>query len=141
MKLEKIIPYLQILLYLQKNKDVELNAMVKNLGVNYQTAHTALKKWKKSGFITIQMKDKFVMGESKLNYNITKAGEKILEDTVDMLKNFYELISPPGKKYRFNRFVVDFGKMELHQDQKYAKTFKIVKREILPLLEKQINKH
>jgi len=87
MKIETINNYIKLLIFLYKNKNVELNSIVSKFNIKYPTVHKVLEKWKDAGYIAKTPKKVIYFGGDKYVYKISPSGEKFLLDIARELIN------------------------------------------------------
>ena len=80
MKIEKLIQYIDILLFLSKNNKVKLRVISDKFKLSYQTIHSLIEKWKKDGYVERKRKEILLLGGDKYEYNITDKGKEIIKN-------------------------------------------------------------
>ena len=85
MKIEKLLQYIDILLYISKNDKIELRIIADKFNISYQTIHSLIEKWKNEGYIERKRKDILILGGDKYEYSLTEKCRKLI---LDLKKKF-----------------------------------------------------
>ncbi len=88
MKIEKLKLYLNILLYIFKNRPTEVRAICNEFNLSYTTVEGLIKKWMEEGYIYRQQKEILLLGGDRFEYSMTDTGINLLRD---LKKNFEQI--------------------------------------------------
>jgi len=80
MKIEKLVQYIDILLFLSENDKIELRVISEKFNLSYQTVHSLIEKWKDEGYVERKRKEVLFLGGDKYEYTITDKGKKVIKD-------------------------------------------------------------
>ena len=86
MKFDKLIQQLEILIYIFKNKKVELRTLSTEFNLSYQTIHFLIEKWRKEGYIEKNRKEILILGGDKYEYRLNEQSRKLIINLINRLK-------------------------------------------------------
>ncbi len=107
MNTDKIMSLVDLLLFLNESKEIDMSNLTLEFSKNYQTLYKIIKDFIDEGLIQKEKKDRLFLGGYKYNFSLSDKGQNFLREIYVKIGTNFDIFEKSSKK---KRSLFGFGK-------------------------------